>query len=355
MKKTILWWGRSDPNYSRNRIIRKQLKNLNYEILDFYPLVSRFGYIEALLKKIKRTDFVWVPCFRQRDILSASKWCLSKNIKLIIDPLISFWDKQTFEKEKIFIQKKSDLLKKKESFLFNKANFVLADTIQHANLFEKELCVDKHKIFTVYVGAEDNLFNNLPAKKNTKKKFEILFYGSFLPLHGSEIIIKAAKLFAKNDNVQWTMLGTGPDLHKCKVLAKDCPNIFFEEKIEYTKLALRIKEANLLLGIFGNSNKAGNVIPNKVFQSLASGKTVITRKSNAYPKELLNLNNGIFFIEPNNPRALYNAVLKITEDKKFLRESNAQAKIIYNTYFSEKIIREQLKKIMELSHQDDIS
>ena len=349
MKKTILWWGRSDPNYSRNRIIRKQLKNLNYEILDFYPLVSRFGYIEALLKNIKRTDFVWVPCFRQRDILSASKWCLNKNIKLIIDPLISSWDKQTYEKGKILNQEQSDALKKKESFLFNKADFVLADTNLHANLFQKKLRVDKNKIFTVYVGAEDSLFNNLPSKNNTKKKFEILFYGSFLPLHGSEIIIKAAKSFKKNKNIHWTMLGAGPDLHKCKVLAKDCPNIFFEEKIEYTKLALRIKEADLVLGIFGNSNKAGNVIPNKVFQSLATGKTIITRKSNAYPKELFNLNNGIIFIEPNNPKALYNAVLKITEDKKFLKKSNVQAKMIYDTYFSKKIIRKQLKKILELS------
>ena len=349
MKKTILWWGRSDPNYSRNRIIRKQLKNLNYEILDFYPLVSRFGYIEALLKKIKRTDFVWVPCFRQRDILSASKWCLNKNIKLIIDPLISSWDKQTYEKERILNQKQSDALKKKESSLFNKADFVLADTNLHANLFQKKLCVDKNKIFTVYVGAEDSLFNNLPSKNNTKKKFEILFYGSFLPLHGSEIIIKAAKYFKKNNNVHWTMLGAGPDLHKCKALAKDCPSISFEEKIEYTKLALRIKEADLLLGIFGSSNKAGNVIPNKVFQSLATGKTVITRKSNAYPKELLHLNKGIIFIEPNNPKALYSAVLKIIKDKRFLRKSNAQARIIYDTYFSEKIIRKQLKKILQLS------
>lgn len=349
MKKTILWWGRSDPNYSRNRIIRKQLKNLNYEILDFYPLVSRFGYIEALLKKIKRTDFVWVPCFRQRDILSASKWCLNKNIKLVIDPLISSWDKQTYEKEKLLNQKQSDALKKKESFLFNKADFVLADTNLHANLFQKELRVHKNKIFTVYVGAEDSIFNNLQSKNNTKKKFEILFYGSFLPLHGSEIIIKAAKYFKKSNNLRWTMLGAGPDLYKCKVLAKDCPNIFFEEKIEYTKLASRIKKADLLLGIFGNSNKAGNVIPNKVFQSLASGKTVITRKSNAYPKKLLNLNNGVIFIEPNSPKALYKAVLKITEDRNFLRKSNAQAKFIYDTYFSEKIIREQLKKILEFS------
>jgi glycosyltransferase involved in cell wall biosynthesis len=349
MKKTILWWGRSDPNYSRNRIIREQLKNLNYEILDFHPLVSRFGYIEALLKKIKRTDFVWVPCFRQRDILSASKWCFHKKIKLIIDPLISAWDKQTHEKKTILNKKQSDLLKEKESILFNKADIVLADTNLHANLFQKELCVNKNKIFTVYVGAEENLFNSSPSQNYANKKFEILFYGSFLPLHGSEIIVKAAKLFEKNNNVKWTMLGDGPDLKKCKELAQNSPNIFFENEIEYTKLASRIKEADLLLGIFGKSNKAGNVIPNKVFQALSCGKTVITRQSNAYPKETLNQKNGIIFIKPDNPESLYNAVLKITEDKKFLRKSNVQAKIIYDTYFSERIISEQLKKILKLS------
>lgn len=349
IKKTILWWGRSDPNYSRNRIIRKQLKKLNYEILDFYPLISRFGYIEALLKNFKKTDYVWVPCFRQRDILSASKWCLKRNIKLIIDPLISAWDKQTYEKEKLLNHKQSNTLKEKESILFNKADIVLADTNLHANLFQKQLSVDKNKIYTLYVGAEENLFNSTPSQNYPNKKFEILFYGSFLHLHGSEIIIKAAKLFAKNSNVKWTMLGDGPDLKKCKELAQNSPNIFFEKEIEYTKLASRIKEADLLLGIFGKSNKAGNVIPNKVFQALSCGKTVITRKSNAYPKELLNHKNGIIFIQPNNPKALYNAVLKITEDKKFLRKSNDKAKIIYDTYFSEIIIRNQLKKILNLS------
>jgi glycosyltransferase involved in cell wall biosynthesis len=349
IKKTILWWGRFDPNYSRNRIIRKQLNKLNYEILDFQPLISRLGYIEALLKNFKKTDYVWVPCFRQRDILSASRWCLKKNIKLIIDPLISSWDKQTYEKEKSLNRRQSNSLKKKESILFNKADIVLADTNLHANLFEKQLNVDKNKIFTLYVGAEEKFFNSSPSQKYVNKKFEILFYGSFLNLHGSKIIIEAAKLFAKNNNVKWTMLGDGPDLKKCKELAQNAPNIFFEKEIEYTKLASRIKEADLLLGIFGKSNKAGNVIPNKVFQALSCGKTVITRKSNAYPKELLNQKNGIIFIQPDNPKALYNAVLKITEDRKFLRKSNAQAKIIYDTHFSEKIINEQLKKILKLS------
>ncbi len=345
--KTILWWGRFDLNYSRNRVIRKHLDDLNYKIFDFNPLISRFGYTEALIRKIKRTDFVWVPCFRQRDILSASKWCQNNNIKLIIDPLISSWDKQTYEKEKLLNQKQSDALKKKESILFNKADIVLADTNLHANLFHKELCVDKNKIFTVYVGAEDDLFNDLPPQHIENKKFEVLFYGSFIPLHGSEIIIKAAKLFAKNTNVKWTLLGDGPDLKKCKDLAKGSSNIFFEKKIKYTKLASRIKKADLLLGIFGKSKKAGNVIPNKVFQSLACGKTIITRESDAYPNVILKENKGIIFIEPNNPIALYKKVLEIFKNKNSLEKSNFHARNIYKTYFSEKIIRKQIKKILK--------
>ena len=69
-----------------------------------------------------------MPCFRQRDILSANKWCEKKGIKLVIDPLISSWDKMVNEKGILITKKKSDLLKAKESFLFNKADFILADT-----------------------------------------------------------------------------------------------------------------------------------------------------------------------------------------------------------------------------------
>ena len=55
-KKTILWWGRFDPNYSRNSIIRQHLRDLNYKIIDFRPLVSRFGFIEAILRGIENLE-----------------------------------------------------------------------------------------------------------------------------------------------------------------------------------------------------------------------------------------------------------------------------------------------------------
>tara|TARA_B110000444_G_scaffold152236_1_gene142452 strand:- start:5519 stop:6565 length:1047 start_codon:yes stop_codon:yes gene_type:complete len=347
IKKTILWWGRFDPNYSRNRIIRQHLKKLNYDVIDFRPLISKFGYEEALLKNITKPDIVWVPCFRQRDILSASKWCSKKDIKLIIDPLISAWDKVVNEKKISVSKKEEKKLNAKEAFLFSKADIVLADTYLHADLFVKKLGVNKRKIFILFVGAEEKLFKPSLSKKIADKNFEILFYGSFISLQSTQTIIKAAKLCSIYKNIRWVLLGSGPDLDKCKKLAQNFANIIFEKDIEYSKLASRINQADLLLGIFGKSNKAGNVIPNKVFQSLACGKTIITRKSDAYPKNLLGENNGVIFIEPENPKALYNAVLTIVKNKTSLQKSHNYARILYETYFSEKIIIKQLKKILQ--------
>ena len=45
-------------------------------------------------------DFVFVPCFRHRDINSAVIWSKKNGIPLIIDPLISKWDKQINERKK---------------------------------------------------------------------------------------------------------------------------------------------------------------------------------------------------------------------------------------------------------------
>jgi glycosyltransferase involved in cell wall biosynthesis len=348
-KKTILWWGRFDPNYSRNMIIRKHLKDLNYRIIDFRPLMSSIGFLEAILKRIEKPDLIWVPCFRHRDIPSAKKWSEKLNIKLLFDPLISSWDKEVHEKNKIYNQKFSDKLKDKESALFKKADIVISDTSLHADLFRKKLGLSKVRNPIVYVGAEESLFK--PFKKNvtTDKKFDVLFYGSFISLHGAEMIVRAANLMSNQLDVKWTLLGNGPNLKECKRLAQGLPNVFFENNIPPSDLPERINRADLLLGIFGNSKKARSVIPNKVFQSLACGKTVITRNSGAYPKKLSRLNKGIIFNKSNSPEELCRIVNKMVKNSTFLHESNKHSRKIYLEYFSAKIIKKQLVNALKLA------
>ena len=348
-KKTILWWGRFDPNYSRNSIIRQHLRDLNYKIIDFRPLVSRFGFIEAILRGIEKPELVWVPCFRHRDIISARKWSKKLNIKLLFDPLISSWDKEVHEKNKIYTQKFSNKLKGNESALLKKADIVISDTSLHADLFRRELGLSKLKNPIVYVGAEETLFKPAPKKVTVDKKFDVLFYGSFISLQGAEKIVQAASLMSDQLNVKWTLLGSGPNLKECRKLADGLPNIHFEDNTSYSNLPERINQADLLLGIFGDSIKAGNVIPNKVFQSLACGKTVITRSSDAYPKKIFNLDKGIIFNKSNSPEELCKIVTKMYENQALLYESNRHSRKIYSEYFSARIIKKQLESALKLA------
>ena len=342
---TILWWGRFDKNYSRNRIIRQSLKSLNYQLMDFIPLFSQWGFAEATLRNIKKTDFVWVPCFRQRDIASAHKWCLKHNIKLIIDPLISSWDKRVNEKTNTLSKKSIHKIKQRESALFNKADVVISDTVKHSELFIDDLLVKKNKIHTVFVGAEESIFTPQKINHNDSNSFEVLFYGSFITLQGTTVIIDAAKKMGANGIVKWTLLGNGPELQLCKKLAGASPNISFEASVAYEKLPARIHQADIILGIFGGSKKAGNVIPNKVFQALACGKTVVTRSSFAYPEKVRKTKQGIIFISPNNSEELKNTIQHLVDNRGSIQANNNSAREIYEKNFSQAIIINQLKEV----------
>ena len=76
----------------------------------------------------------------------------------------------------------------------------------------------------------------------------------------------------------------------------------------YEELTGWIATADICLGIFGDTKKAAQVIPNKVFQILSSGKPLITRDSPAI-RELIDPNyEGIFLVSPANPQAIVDMV-----------------------------------------------
>jgi len=344
-EKIVIWWGRFDGNYSRNRILRQQFVKLGYKIIDFKPRISCLGFYEALLTLKIKPDFIWVPCFRHRDVKSAGKWSNKINVPLIFDPLISVWDKKIREKKK-YSDKSflSNFIKSKEKYTLSHANLVVADTELHAEFFAKHLGVNKAKLSVINVGAEEDIFS--PAKKKQTQKIEILFYGSFLELHGVDVLIKAARML-DHDCCNWLFIGDGPKLAATKQMALGLTNVQFKKPVPYKSLPKFINQADVLLGIFSNSEKARNVIPNKVFQSLACGRPIITRFSEAYPKNITGEKDGIFFVKPNDPEAIVNIIKKLVNAKSLLISASQAARKTYKKNFSEVILNKQLKQTIQ--------
>lgn len=163
---SLLWWGRSDRDYSRNRIVMTLLSELGFRIQYFHPRSSYTGSMEAHFYNLKKPDVIWVPCFRQRDIVSASRWAKKWNIPFIVDPLISAYEKEVFERNKWSPDShKAERRRLWEAGLFSLADVIVADTPAHAEFFTETLGVAPGKLSVLYVGAENDFFKPASLRK----------------------------------------------------------------------------------------------------------------------------------------------------------------------------------------------
>ena len=347
--RTVLWWGRFDHDYSRNRVLRQAFRQMGWDVVDFRPRSSITGDIEARFSMVARPDLLWVPTFRQRDVAAAKRWADRMSVPLVFDPLISAYDKQVNERR---LMKSESLrarrLLRQERKLFQSADFLVADTHAHAEYFHSDFSVPVENILVVPVGAEEGIFNPLPESSG-RSFVEALFYGTFIDLQGPLVIVEAASL-CKDKNIVWTMLGAGPLLDECKSVAGrlKLQNIRFESWVPYDELPERIARADILLGAFGVSSKASRVIPNKVYQSLASGRPVITRESSAYPPALASTDYpGLVQIEAGNPDRLIDAVSRYVNSEDLRRHGGENARHIYEEYFSCDAIASSLKTVLQ--------
>lgn len=340
----VLWWGHFDPDYSRNRILRQLLGELGWVVHDFRPAFSAAGDLEASLRRVPRPDLVWVPCFRQRDLAAASRWARRQGVPLVFDPLISAYDKQVHEREKFTEGSvQANRLLAREQSLFQSADRVIADTPAHADYFAETLGVARQHLAVVYVGAEESLFRPEPVTEDhINCPLEVLFFGSFIPLQGPQVIVEAARIYA-GPPVKWTLLGKGPLRAQCEEDAVDLDNVCFEDWVPYEELPARIGRANILLGIFGSTPKAARVIPNKVFQSLACGRPVITRTSGAYPETVTNgRDSGLIWVRPGDAHALADRVANLASAPEQLHQLGNDAVATSQREFSSDVLRVQL-------------
>lgn len=356
--KSILWWGRFDPDYGRNRVIRAALLSLGWKVIDFRPLFSALGHWQAILRGglegWNEVSAVWVPCFRQRDFASAHAIAGRLEIPLIFDPLISTYDKQVFERGK-FPQEslRAKQLLRWESRLFQQAHGLVADSTPHADYFVDQFGLEPGAAKVVPVGADEGVFSEQPWSDPVKEDpLEILFYGSFIGLQGPEVIAKAAGLVPE---INWVMLGDGPLLQDCRDIGRSTANLQFEASVPYEELPSRIARADVILGIFGESEKAGRVIPHKVHQGMACGRTIVTRKSLAYPQELNETpsdRSGVMWTNSGDPEELAATVKALAggpNPRKLVRALGAAARGSHEKWFGSSQIEKALSAALKIS------
>jgi glycosyltransferase involved in cell wall biosynthesis len=205
------------------------------------------------------------------------------------------------------------------------ADTVIADTAPQLDFYRRVAAKDMSHGSVLPVGADDDLFVARPEITAEPKR--VLYYGNYIPLHGVATIVEAAELL-QPDEIELTMIGAGPDQHLvAETLGGRDLRIDQLGPIPLDQLPPHVASASVCLGVFGGSEKAGRVIPHKVYEAMAMRKPVVTREGPAV--EATFRDGDVVTVPPQDPEALAQAIRDLLADP-LRRERVADAG--YETY-----------------------
>ncbi len=364
MKKVLIWgrFGNYGPDYPRNRVIEAVLRGLGCEVTRFVPKLSAVADLEFALRGGERPDLVWVPCFRQRDLPAAARYARRHRIPLVFDPLISAYDKQVNEKRKFAADSpRARSLLAWEASLFKLPDWLIADTPGHADYFHATHGVPRERMRVIPVGAEESLFVPQPwPDKPADAPLELVFFGTFIGLQGVDVLAEAIRTY-EGPPTLWRLIGEGPMRADCERLLAplatgDGPNrVRFEPWGPLQELPGRLASADAILGIFGTTDKALRVIPNKVYQGLASGRAVITAATPAFAPELRgDEDRGLLWARPGDPASICVAVSRLHRRRAELMALGEAARATYEARYSNRVIEQVLRELVGLARTVDV-
>ena len=345
----LLFISGRESSYTRNAVILKGLRENGIEIIEctdpsgsyLFRYPKTFG--KFIFKRKEDFDLIFIGFFGQ-PLVPIIKKLTDKPI--IFDAFLSAYDTMCFDRKKFSPQSLGGRffywLDKHSCEL---ANTILLDTNAHIDYFVNTFGLEREKFQRVFVGADDSVFYPRDIRKNDNK-FTVFYYGTYRPLQGIEYIIKAAKKLESYGDIEFEIVGKGPEYKKNMQLAEEMKvkNIHFIDWIQYEKLPLEIAKADVCLGgHFSDIDKAKRTIAGKTFQFIAMKKPVIIGNSPAN-RELFEDRKNALLIEHGNAADLADAILELEENEK-LREKIADGG--YRT-FREKCIPKVIgKKLKE--------
>jgi glycosyltransferase involved in cell wall biosynthesis len=334
------------PSYARHRVIQRGLHELGVqvdEIVDRGRLPARWQRLIAALHRIPAGTPVVVGeagNYLTPVLIEARR----RGVPLLFDPFVSLRDsvEDTMDGWRgAALAPLFELIDRLNNWA---AGAVILDTPQTRAYFIERLGLRPDKAHVAYVGAETDLFTPRPACAPADRPIRVLFYGTFIPLQGIDVIVKAAAQVQREmPDIQFQIVGSGQTSAENRALASrlQARNITFgPTHVPYQQLPELIARADICLGVFADRPKTSRVIPNKLYQCAAMGIPVITADT---PAVRDGFGAGeLVLVPPGNHHALAAAVLALATDPQRRRQVGTSGMRAVQSRYSPRAVATQV-------------
>lgn len=325
-----------------------QLSRLNWQ--QYYNITDKFP-----IKKLWSIDFLWLNKFLLPFLQSLTYFLLlltfqasllaylKKNKRIIytrdffLAPLLLLFGKKVFFEIHDWPQKSIFIWFHK--LLYRKISGIICIS----KALEKKLLesgIEKSKIIVLPSGVSQNFFvrknkllcrkkNNLPINKTI-----VMYTGSISVEKGGIVFLKTAKIFKKNKNLVFVIVGGNFVENISKEIVKKIkkmPNVIFIQQKPPADMPQLLASADIL--VLPNSMRVKEKIfkeytsPIKLYEYMASGKPVIASRIPTL-KKIFGNKQALLFFNPDDAESLADKILFLNNNQSLINKLTVKARKI---------------------------
>lgn len=349
----VLYFGTYERDYPRNAQVIAALRRAEVEVVEHHVGVwensrqnwsagpaaaARLALAELRLLQRPRGDFdVVVVGYPGHFDLPAARRA-ARGRPVVFNPLVSLSDTLVADRRRFTAGSlPARMLRRIDRHALRSADLVVADTRANADRLAEIADLPATSVEVCFVGAEERLFSPgwVP-----EEPFTALFVGKLIPLHGLETILASARAFPE---LRFRIVGSG----QLENLVRERPeNVDWIPWVEYEHLPAELHRAGCALGIFGTSDKAQRVIPNKAFQALACGTPLVTADTPA-ARELLVHKESALLVPPGDSDALAAALRRLQADPELAQAIGERGRAAYEAQAGEQVLGARWRELLE--------
>ncbi|MGB8223595.1 MAG: glycosyltransferase [Polyangiales bacterium] len=372
----VCMFGTYEAGYDRNQVLLQGMREAGIDIIECHvPLWETMRYKTSAFKgpaqylvvaaKLALAhaqlfvryllapphDVVLVGYLGHFDVFPARLWSRLRRKPLVFDAFVSLYDTSVEDRE-VFRRGSlsATLMRLIDRWSCKVSDLVLLDTNQHIEYFCEAFDLDPSKFQRVLVGA-DPAYMAGDVVAPPGDRFVVLHYSKFAPLHGMPYILDAANQLRDDPDIVFKIVGGGQTFAASKAYAErlGLGNLELIPWLEPEQLRQAMREAQVCLGIFGDTPKARRVVPNKVYQCLAAGAAVITGRSPA-SEELLVDREHALLCEMASGEAIAASILELKRSPALRQRLGENGARLFREQFTPRILveTELLPRLQEL-------
>lgn len=310
----------------------------------FYSIRHRAESVYVCYPGIVITVWLGLPFIRKRYPV------------VYLDAFISLYDTAVLDRK---ILKENGVLARilflLEKRAFESATVVIVDTPENAAYYSKRFGISLDKFHAMPLCIPPLSTEIAEPKEHTSRRVRCVFVGTLVPLQGIRTIVDAAGLLEGDSEIEFVCIGDGQDAEYLERYLAKTPNsrLTWHRGHHSTDFIVeQIRNADICLGIFGDSPKAQRVLPYKIYYYLTLGMPIVTAMTETTSRILAEcqsreIDRPFLLVPAGDSQSLANTITRLRDNPDERAEIAASGAEYFRSVLSDSAIEHSLQELIE--------